>query len=50
MEAFEDYFKSAMRSDNMLLDKITHYIIKRKGLKQGVRGNYSFNVYGGFLN
>lgn len=31
MEAFEDYFKSAMRSDNMLLDKITHYIIKRKG-------------------
>ena len=31
MEAFEDYFKSAMRSENMLLDKITHYIIKRKG-------------------
>jgi octaprenyl-diphosphate synthase len=31
MEAFEDYFKTAMRSDNMLLDKITHYIIKRKG-------------------
>ena len=31
MEAFEDYFKAAMRSENMLLDKITHYIIKRKG-------------------
>ena len=31
MEAFEDYFKSAMRSENMLLNKITHYIIKRKG-------------------
>ena len=31
MEAFEEYFKSAMKSDNMLLDKITHYIIKRKG-------------------
>jgi octaprenyl-diphosphate synthase len=31
MKEFENYFKSAMRSDNMLLDKITHYIIKRKG-------------------
>lgn len=31
MEVFEDYFKAAMRSENMLLDKITHYIIKRKG-------------------
>jgi len=31
MEAFEDFFKSAMQSENMLLDKITHYIIKRKG-------------------
>lgn len=31
MEAFEDYFKGAMRSENVLLDKITHYIIKRKG-------------------
>ena len=31
MEAFEDYFKAAMRSENILLDKITHYIIKRKG-------------------
>jgi len=31
MDAFEDYFKGAMSSDNVLLDKITHYIIKRKG-------------------
>lgn len=31
MEEFERYFKSAMKSDNVLLDKITHYIIKRKG-------------------
>ncbi len=31
MKEFENYFRSAMRSDNMLLDKITHYIIKRKG-------------------
>lgn len=31
MDAFEDYFKEAMRSENVLLDKITHYIIKRKG-------------------
>jgi octaprenyl-diphosphate synthase len=31
MEEFESYFKKAMKSDVMLLDKITHYIIKRKG-------------------
>lgn len=31
MEEFENYFKAAMKSDNLLLDKITHYIIKRKG-------------------
>lgn len=31
MKEFEDYFKSAMKSENVLLDKITHYIIKRKG-------------------
>lgn len=31
MEEFENYFKAAMKSDNVLLDKITHYIIKRKG-------------------
>lgn len=31
MKKFEDYFKSAMKSDTLLLDKITHYIIKRKG-------------------
>jgi octaprenyl-diphosphate synthase len=31
MDAFEEYFKGAMRSENVLLDKITHYIIKRKG-------------------
>lgn len=31
MVEFENYFKSAMKSSNGLLDKITHYIIKRKG-------------------
>jgi len=31
MDAFEDFFKAAMKSENSLLDKITHYIIKRKG-------------------
>ncbi len=31
MDEFEDYFKAAMKSDNVLLDKISHYIIKRKG-------------------
>lgn len=31
MLEFESYFRTAMRSDNVLLDKITHYIIKRKG-------------------
>jgi octaprenyl-diphosphate synthase len=31
MLEFESYFRNAMRSENGLLDKITHYIIKRKG-------------------
>ncbi len=31
MALFEDKFKEAMKSDVSLLDKITHYIIKRKG-------------------
>jgi octaprenyl-diphosphate synthase len=31
MDEFEDYFKAAMKSENVLLDKISHYIIKRKG-------------------
>ncbi len=31
MEEFENYFRKAMKSDKLLLDKITHYIIKRKG-------------------
>ncbi|MFN0032751.1 MAG: polyprenyl synthetase family protein [Flavobacteriales bacterium] len=31
MEEFENYFRKAMKSDKALLDKITHYIIKRKG-------------------
>ena len=31
MKQFENYFKKAMKSDTLLLDKITHYIIKRKG-------------------
>lgn len=31
MDVFEDKFKSSMKSKVALLDKITHYIIKRKG-------------------
>lgn len=31
MELFEQKFKESMKSDVALLDKITHYIIKRKG-------------------
>ncbi len=31
MKQFENYFKKAMKSETLLLDKITHYIIRRKG-------------------
>lgn len=31
MKIFEEKFRNAMKSDVALLDKITHYIIKRKG-------------------
>lgn len=31
MAEFEDNFKKAMKSGNILIDKIAHYIIKRKG-------------------
>ncbi len=31
MQLFEEKFKASMKSDVALLDKITHYIIKRKG-------------------
>ena len=31
MAQFESYFKESMKSHSPLLDKITHYIIKRKG-------------------
>lgn len=31
MQRFEEHFKSSMKSNTPLLDKITHYIIKRKG-------------------
>ena len=31
MEEFEVRFRSSMRSEVALLDKITHYIVKRKG-------------------
>lgn len=31
MRVFEDKFKDSMKSDVALLDKITHYVIKRKG-------------------
>ena len=31
LKLFEKKFKDSMKSDTPLLDKITHYIIKRKG-------------------
>jgi len=31
MKSFESYFKQSMKSSVPLLDKITHYIVKRKG-------------------
>ena len=31
MESFEDKFRLSMKSNVALLDKITHYIVKRKG-------------------
>ncbi|MFM1933105.1 MAG: hypothetical protein RL226_2408 [Bacteroidota bacterium] len=31
MQHFEEHFKQSMKSNTPLLDKITHYIIKRKG-------------------
>ncbi|MCC6601427.1 MAG: polyprenyl synthetase family protein [Crocinitomicaceae bacterium] len=31
MREFEMYFREAMRSENKLLDRVTHYIIRRKG-------------------
>ena len=31
MQAFEKYFRNSMKSTVPLLDKITHYIVKRKG-------------------
>ena len=31
MKLFEEKFKTSLKSDVALLDKITHYIIKRKG-------------------
>jgi octaprenyl-diphosphate synthase len=31
MQLFEEHFKKSMKSDHQLLDKIAHYIIKRKG-------------------
>ena len=30
---FEKHFRDAVRSDAALLDKITHYIVRRKGKK-----------------
>jgi octaprenyl-diphosphate synthase len=31
LTTFEAYFKESMRSDVALLDKVTHYVVKRKG-------------------
>ena len=31
LKQFEGYFRNAMKSDVSLLDKVTHYIVKRKG-------------------
>ncbi|MCH2197378.1 MAG: polyprenyl synthetase family protein [Flavobacteriales bacterium] len=50
MARFESHFKEAMKSETPLLDKITHYIIKRKG-KQ-MRPMFVFlsaNVCGGVV-
>jgi len=33
LRAFEEHFREAVRSDAALLDKITHYIVRRKGKK-----------------
>lgn len=54
MQEFEKRFKATMKSKTALLDKITHYIIKRKGkqmrplfvfLSAGVFGNISDRSY-----
>lgn len=31
LEAFQEYFRESMRSDHMLLDKITQYMLRQKG-------------------
>ncbi len=31
MKEFESFFRQSMKSDNLLLDKITYYVIKQKG-------------------
>ena len=31
LDQFRDYFRESMRSDHMLLDKITQYVLKQKG-------------------
>lgn len=49
LDAFEKKFKMAMKSSTPLLDRITHYIVKRKG-KQ-IRPMFVFfsaNICGGF--
>lgn len=35
LKEFEKYFKNSLRSQVSLLDKITYYIVKRKGNKYG---------------
>ena len=54
MQLFEEHFKKSMKSDHQLLDKIAHYIIKRKGkqmrpmfvfLSAGVCGKITDSTY-----
>lgn len=56
MQAFEKKFRQSMRSNVMLLDKITNYIVRRKGkqmrplfvfLSSGVAGNIHESTYRG---
>jgi octaprenyl-diphosphate synthase len=54
LDTFEGHFKQVMKSDKMLLDKITHYIIRRKGkqmrpmfvfLSASLCGNVNHNTH-----
>ena len=59
MEVFEQRFKQAMSSKVPLLDKVTHYIVRRKGkqvrplfvfLSAGLAGGVRESTYVGTLS